>query len=49
MHHFKVKRVSVTGKNLMLQDKATKIDLKETFYYYNIQTKNFEKILIADF
>ena len=43
MHHFKVKRVSVTGKNLMLQDKATKIDLKETFYYYNIQTKNFEK------
>ena len=49
MHHFKVKRVSVTGKNLLLQDKATRIDLKETFYYYNIQTKNFEKILIAGF
>tara|TARA_Y100000385_G_C13041766_1_gene615609 strand:- start:45 stop:725 length:681 start_codon:yes stop_codon:yes gene_type:complete len=48
-HHFKVKRVAVTGRNLLLQNKAVRINLSETFYYYNIQTKNYEKILIAGF
>lgn len=48
-HHFKVKRVSITGKNLLLQNKAEKINFNEIFHYYNIQTKDYEKILIAGF
>ena len=48
-HNVTVKRVCLTGKNLLLQEKAKKVETEEIFNYYNLQTKGFKNFLVAGF
>lgn len=48
-HSVTVKRVCLTGKNLLLQGKAKKLETEEVFNYYNLQTKGFKNFLVAGF